>query len=370
MKSREFLRAVKDADADFYREALEYAAESGNGRRECAVFVKKIIEITAAGCMISAAVFGGFFLIRALNRKPIETVTPGAVIDTEPAVTTTVTETTAAVTEVKPQEPVMVSDRLYRVFDLPQFEAYEAPFVFGTMFDAPGTVNSKTLDFSKLFSESPTDSVAYCVRKDQSAVYAAHFGKLYRTDTEMQSAELLLDRDDRFYINALLSFPNTELLYFDGRYNNVRIIGSFDPESKQIKYSRAEGYRLTPCNTGVLLSDVDVKRVYYWECGSVYEIPLTNWSRESNETISISANGKYLCTFMGSQTKDGLLTNRCSVYDVKNGNVIGHFDWVFQLKYGRVAICQFEFLGFDEDAKQLYVKELSTMHLLRFDFGD
>lgn len=377
MKERDILRAMKDADSYYYQRAYALAERSAQNHERIGEIVKRIIKIAAAGCAITAAVIGGFFLIRSLNRKPIETVMPGAVIETEPAVTTAVTETTAAVTETKPQEPIEVGDGLYQVFALPQFETVKTPCAYGTVFD--GTVFDdattkiayfKTLDFSKIFPVSMPEMQAYCVPRDQSAVYVAQNGQLYRTDMEMQSPELLLD-DERLYIHALLSFPNTNLLYFDGRYNDEKIIGSFDPETKQITHSRAEGNRLTLCNTGVLLSDVDVKRVYYWECGNVYEIPLTNWSKESNYKLHISANGKYLCTFMDGQTKDGYIIDRCSVYDVKTGKVIRSFQWEFHLKYyGRVSLNQLEFLGFDEAAQQVYLKEMETAHLLRFDFGE
>ncbi len=268
-------------------------------------------------------------------------------------------------------EPVSVGENMYQVFSLPQFAEYAADCTYGTVFSDHKTATAywHTLDFSDFYYPgSDRDRVSYCMPKDQSALYVAHYDELWRSDTELQEKELLLKAEGVIMFNVL-TFPNTDLLFFSGSDGKKPVIGSIDTEKGDIRYSVSEGYQLTPCNTGVLISDVDVKRVYYWERGEVYEIPLTNGMNESNHKFHISANGKYLCTFMDGKSRDGKLINRCTVYDVKTGKVLRQFDWTTHLEYGKADLCQLEFLGFDETAQQVYVKELETLHLLRFDFG-
>ncbi len=302
----------------------------------------------------------------------------GTANGTQPASGSTKTE---PVTQNEPAKSVQGSSAVLEVAAAPDFEAVRLSGTYGRVErrgDMTAVAYWKTLDFSQIPGYF---DIAYCVPEDRSAVFFTADDDFYRSDTELKSPELLFHLSDvcgelvRVY--DLIPFANTDVLFFRGNdMNGAALIGSIDTAGKEIRYSRTQNWELAPCSTGVMVYDYDAawhhrtSTVQYWERGEIYEIPVKNAKEtESPENIRISPNGRYIGTVMQGKTKDGSLTERCSVYDVKTGALIGSFDRDFRMKYGTVGAKGFELLGFDEDAQSLYVKDLETYHINRFDFG-
>ena len=352
--------------------------------------MKKRIRI-AAGCMISAAVVSGFFLSCTMNDKPVETVTPGTETDTAPAVTATETETTAAVSETQPasaKEPIALGDGLYQVFsNIKTDDAVKKHCQYGTLkydrekADASATAYDKKLDFSSVPFESDVryTSIVYCVPETQSAVFFSFSNEFYRSDLDLQSPELLFHfPDDMNGVYSILSFPNTDLLFFEGSLNNgSRCIGTIDPNQKDIQYIACDAAEVYPCNTGAMVCDRDALEkhrksiAYYWESGKIYQIALGN-PKESEWPPHISANGNYLFTLMQGKTKDGKPIDRYTVYDTKSGQVLKTLDKEFDSDVSHRGPTIFSYVGINEQAQCVYLQyhSYTAFEYYRLDFGD
>ena len=288
------------------------------------------------------------------------------------------------------KKSVSVGNRLYQVFGGVKTDEVKMHCQYGTLrhdrYKAGdyAEVYGKKIDFSSVpFNPEITANIVYCVPENQSVIYFLYYKDFYRSDPDLKSPELLFNLFDvcktGLIIDVLMSFPNTELLFFHGFYDTgVPCVGSINPDTKEIRHTFCNASEIVQCNSGVMLYDVDAlsehrqSSVVYWERGEICRIPLQN-PRESENLgrVSISANGKYLCTVMSGLTKDHALTERCTVYDVGRRTFIRSFDWTFSSYDVNYPSQRFQYVGFDENQNCLFVKDGQTPHdIYRFDFGE
>ena len=304
-----------------------------------------------------------------------ETTLPVTAVTSE----TTITETTSATVP----EPITVGDGVYQVFGIPDIETASPHCAYGTVMSLRGEtaadVYGKRLDFSSV-SLNPEyhANIIYCVPENQSAVYFLHFQDFYRSDSELKSPELLFRIPEIYHtdliIDTLLCVPDSDLLFFRGGTGNGKHgIGSIQPDTKEIKFTPCDASEIVSCKAGVMLYDYDAalkhrsSTVIYWENGEVFQIPLKN-AKESDQTVFISPNGKYICTMMNGTAKDGKKMVRCSVYDVRKGTFIKSFDRIFDTAY-QYTNELLRFIGFDEENQCFYAENRTDYHTYRFDFG-
>lgn len=291
--------------------------------------------------------------------------------------------TSQNITEEISDNSVEVGDGLYRISAMPKPEEVAISCEYGTaMRDEGATVQAfgKTLDFSSIPDEYINNFLPYCVCDDESTVYFADYMNFYKSDFEMKSPTLLFTmgyEQDEFpsLITELISFPNTDLLFFRGATRNGDCAGSIDPETCKANFiSCSNTMKSVPCNKGMMLYDYGANSnergstVLYLEGGEIYKIPLQN-PKESELGVYISANGKYICTFMWGKAQDNSLIERYSVYDVKSGAFIKSFDWTFQKKVGDTLSKGFSVLDVNETTQSVYLLNSEDDEVYQFNFG-
>ncbi len=286
-------------------------------------------------------------------------------------------------TEAVSETSVEVGDGLYRISSVPRLEEVTLSCEYGTAERSAGATAQafgQTLDFSSIPDEFNNDNLVYCVCDNASTVYFVDYTKFYRSDLELKTPKLLFtiwDEENTLpdLVNELISFSNTDLLFFRGHDENVNCVGSIDPETSKANYiSCYDTMNSVPCNTGVMLYDYAANlngrdsTVLYWECGEIYKIPLQN-PKESENHVYISANGKYICTYLWGKSQDSSLVERYSVYDVKSGEFIKSFDWTFQKKVGDIVPTGFSVFGVDETTQSVYLLNTEDKEIYQFYFG-
>lgn len=303
------------------------------------------------------------------------------ILESEPQSETisTLQNTTEAVSEI----PVEVGDGLYRISSMPKPEKVTLSCEYGTAERSAGAtaqVFGQTLDFSSIPDEYNNDFLVYCVCDNASTVYFADYMSFYKSDFEMKSPTLLFTmgyEQDEFpsLITELISFKNTNLLFFRGATREGNCVGSIDTETSKANFiSCSNTMKSVLCNNGIMLYDYGANSnargstVLYWECGEIYKIPLQN-PKESEVGVYISANGKYICTHLWGQSQDSSLVERYSVYDVKSGEFIKSFDWTFQKKVGDILPKGFSVLDVNETTQSVYLLNSEDDEVYQFYFG-
>ncbi len=279
--------------------------------------------------------------------------------------------------------PIAVGDGIYQIAKTPKSEKVQPACAYGIANrDEAAAVEAfdRTLDFSRILDQNDNGFLSYCVRADLSTVYFADYYKLYQADCDLQNpkffCELSNDNPDApNYISELIAFDNTELLFFQGGTSKGYCIGSIHPETGEIHQIPAKRHYVSvPCNTGVMLYDYEEAKsasstVLYWECGEIREIPLQK-PAECEMNLQVSANGKYICTYLWGKAQDDRLMERYSVYDAKSGKFIKSFDWTFRKKVGETLPKGFLFLNMNEETKSVYLKNTEDDKLYQFAFGE
>lgn len=291
--------------------------------------------------------------------------------------------TSQNITEAVSDIQVEVGDGLYRISSMPKPEKVMLSCEYGTAERSTGATAQafgQTLDFSSIPDEYNNDFLVYCACDDASTVYFADYMNFYRSDFAMKSPTLLFTmgyEQDEFpsLITELISFKNTDLLFFRGATKNGDCVGSIDPETCKASFiSCSNTIKTVPCNNGVMLYDYGANSngrsstVLYWECGEIYKIPLQN-PKESELGVYISANGKYICTYLWGKAQDSSLVERYSVYDVKSGAFIKSFDWTFQKKVGDTLPKGFSVLDVNETTQSVYLLNSEDDEVYQFCFG-
>ena len=391
VREKDFLRAMKDADPIFYRKALALAEQSAQNCEIRGEIMKRTVKAVLTGAAAIAAAVLLIVQIRLFTEQPVRPAAPpessASVTDISAEETTVTTQETVITSTTQPapaKEPIALGDGLYQVFgDIKTDGDAKTHCQYGTLwYDKEQGVTSaaaygKTLDFSSVPFDRDQTQIVYCVPEDQSAVYFLRYRDFYRSDIDLQSPELLFHIPDEMtcWIYSLLSFPNTNLLFFDGSLNNgSRCIGTIDPDKKDIQYIACDAHEVYPCNTGAMVCDREAmfkhrqSIAYYWECGEIYQIALGN-SKESEWPPFISANGKYIFTLMEGKTKAGKRIDRYTVYDTKSGQMIKTLDKVFDNDYSNRRT---DIIGFNEQAQCVYfqIHSYSTFEFYRLDFGE
>lgn len=279
--------------------------------------------------------------------------------------------------------PESVGNGLYIVSAVPKKEPVTLACAYDTASrDAGATAEAfdRTLDFSKIPDEYNNLYLPYCVRADLSAVYFADYFKLYQADCDLKNPKLLLQTDadsqaSQMTFGELIAFDNTALLFFQGNTPQGNCIGSINPETGEIHQIPAKHHYVSvPCNTGVMLYDYEEAKsasstVLYWERGDFFKIPLQK-PAECEMNMQVSANGKYICTYLWGKTQDARLMERYSVYDVKSGNIIKSFDWTFQKKVGENLPKGFDFMQISEETQSVYLRNTEDDKVYQFAFGE
>ena len=279
--------------------------------------------------------------------------------------------------------PIAVGDGIYQIAKLPQSEKLTLACAYGTAYRYDGAtaeVFDRKFDFSIIPDEYSNSTLPYCVRADLSAVYFADYFKLWQADSDLHNPKVFCqlnndNPDAPNLINELIAFDNTELLFFQGNTSESACIGSINPETGEIHQIPAKHHYVSvPCNTGVMLYDYEEAQsasstVLYWECGEFFKIPLQK-PAECELNVYVSANGKYICTYLWGKTLDDRLVERYSVYDVKSGKFIKSFDWTFKKKVGDGHSNGFDFLKINEDKQSVYLRNTEEDKLYQFAFGE
>lgn len=316
-----------------------------------------------------------------------QTVSQGSENDaTTPVQTNSTTSTQKDVVSTASTDdaaPEPVGDGLYRISAVPKKEPVTLACAYGTTSRYEGATAEafgQTFDFSQIPVEYDNSDIPYCVRTDLSTVYFADYFKLYQADCNLLNPQVFCtlgndDADAPYSMNELIAFDNTKLLFFQGDTQESACIGSIDPETGAIQaISAKRHYVSVPCNAGVMLYDYEEAQsasstVLYWECGEIRRIPLKN-PKESEVAVYVSANGKYICTYLWGKTQDEKLVERYSVYDVKSGNFLKSFDWTFQKPVGDKLPAGFSFININEETKSVYLKNTEDAQLYQFAFGE
>lgn len=286
-------------------------------------------------------------------------------------------------TESVSDDPVEVGDGIYRVSSFPAVENVKLSCEYGRAYRSEGaTVQAfgQTLDFSSIPDEYNNDEFVYCVCNNEATVYFADYINFYKSDLELKTPTLLFTMWDEQntlpdLMTELISFSNTDLLFFRGYIEEGSCVGSFNPETCETNFTSCEySFVSVPCNNGVMLYDENANSdgrnstVLYWECGDFYEIPLQN-PKESEVCVYISANGKYICTYLWGKAQDRSLIERYSVYDVKSGAFLKSFDWTFKRKVGENLPKGFNLYDINEETQSIYVINSEDDELYQFYFG-
>lgn len=388
MKKTDLLEALFELDEKYLTEAEERTA-----RTECSSEPKNTeitMEVESMNktsiwkkAVYTAAIAAGIFLVVGMiahiekKRDFHVEVSPGASI---PATETSslTTQTTQTTTEPAPDEPVMVGDGIYRISSVPTMEKVTYPCEFGTVWRDKGTTvqaYEQTLDFSAVPNEYDFNYFPYCVCSDASTVYFVDYMNLYRSDVSLKHTEFICslreeESDMPIQVRTLISFPDSDLLYFNGD----GFVGTINPETGEVDYVVSSDFlESNLCNNGVLAYGNSREKddpVIYWENGTIYEIPLNNPRETEFDELYISANGTYICTYLWGKAEDDRLIERYSVYDTKSGEFIKSFDWTFNEKVGNRLPMGFTFLHIDEKTESVYVTDLKKGEFYQFYFGE
>lgn len=336
------------------------------------IFVNRFLRVTS--------IVTGICLVCGMIWLTCEFNSNEPIIDNSYNVDADAGTTAAQVTEPSsaPEYTVEVGDGLYRISSKPKPEKVTLSCEYGTAKRSEGaTVRAfgQTLDFSSIPDEYSNDYLPYCVCGDESIVYFVDHMKFYRSDLEMNSPTLLFtmgyEQDELpSLITELISFKNTDLLFFRGSTGNGDCVGSIDPETGEADFiSCTYSMKTVPCNNGVMLYDYRQNdTALYWECGKIYEIKLCD-PNEGECGAYVSANGKYICTFMWGKAEDRRLIERYSVYDTKSGEFIKSFDWTFKKKVGDHLPKGFTFLDINEETQSVYLLNTEDNEKYQFYFG-
>ncbi len=349
-------------------------------------YIKKKLEPFIAVAAAFALVVGTVVFVQTRNggsptNKEVSSDSSNASVTEGSSITTqnsqNITESLPGYTSV-PDEPVEVGDGIYQISSIPTSEKVLLSCEYGTANRSEGAqvqVYGKTLDFSSIPDEYNNDFLPYCVLDDEKTVYFADYFNFYKSDIELNSPELLFNigpDQEKFpaIIDEMIAFDNTDLLFFRGSTINGPCVGTINPETGEAEFvSGTYSMKTVPCNNGVMLYDyLENDTALYWECGNLYEITLNN-PNEGETGARISANGKYLCTFMWGKTEDDRLIERYSVYDTKSGEFIKSFDWTFNKKVGEYLPKGFTFLNINEETQSVYVTNTDDVELYQFCFG-
>ena len=289
------------------------------------------------------------------------------------------TKTTSQIISENTSEiDVEVGDGIYRVSTASNIEKVTTTYIYGTAKRSEGAtirVLGETVNFSAIPDDYNNDFIIYCVSAGDSTIYFADYFNFYKSDSELQSPTLLFSMgyDQNTLpsiITEMISFPNTDMLFFSGATKNGDCVGTINPENSKAEFigcSRTMKPEL--CNTGVMLYDYKPSdTLLYWECGTIYEIPLNN-PNECECGAYISANGKYACTFLWGKTEDSYLVERYSVYDTHNRKFIKSFDWTFNKKVGDQLPKGFSVIGISEENQCVYAHNTEDDQLYQFYFG-
>ncbi len=286
-------------------------------------------------------------------------------------------------TEDTSSDCIEVGDGIFRISDMPKSEKVTLSCEYGTALRYEGATAEaygKTLDFSSIPDEYNNDYLPYCVCDEGETVYFADYKKFYKSDFDLISPTLLFafDNDQSTQlstISELISFSNTDLLFFRGYTDEGSCVGSINPDTCMTDFIMCpSSLKTVPCNAGVMLYDYGANSsgrsstVLYWENGEIYEIPLQN-PKESEVDVFVSANGKYICTYLWGKEKDNSLVERYSVYDIKSEEFVKNFDWTFNKKVGEQLPKGFSVLNIDETTKSVYLLNSEDSELYQFYFG-
>lgn len=395
MREKDLLKAIGKINEKYLIEAQNRAAKTENSdddEKENAENIVMGVEVmskkhTWQKVSSTAAVAAAVILVvgaTAYIGKDYgfnEELSPGTNISatesSSPTESVTVSDTQAT-TESVSDYSVEVGDGIYRVSSIPTFEKVTLSCEYGTANRSEGAqvqVYGKTLDFSSISDEYNNDFLPYCVFDEGATVYFADYFNFYKSDIEMKSPTLLFtmgNEQDELpsTINELISFSNTDLLFFRGYVDDESCVGTINPETGEADFvSSTYSMKTVPCNNGVMLYDYLANdTALYWECGKIYEITLNN-PNEGELGAWISADGKYLCTFLWGKAEDNSLIERYSVYDTKSGEFIKSFDWKFNKKVGEQLPKGFYFMDINEDTQSVYVENTEDGELYQFYFG-
>jgi hypothetical protein len=290
---------------------------------------------------------------------------------------TTPIETPAETEVTKP--PEKVGDGIFLIEKIPKPLAVEINCTYGSADPTEKvTAYEKTIDFSVLGNESEGFKIPYCVLPD-STVYYATYRHLYKSDTTLTNRELLLEMDENrtdlpCNINNIIKIDNSEFLFFFGSVRTTpnsdkKCLGAFNLKTGEVGFEfgdfSGQSPHYVPCNTGVMVYGGGSGSAWYWENGKITEIVLKN-ERENDLDMRISANGKYICSFM-EVVSNGNLIERYSVYDIATGAFLKSFDWTFEI----IIDGGFTFLDINEETKSVYVCDSNNgSNLYQFYFGE
>ncbi len=392
MRKKDLLDALGKIDDKYIIEVQKYKTKTENSdddKKENIVMGvevmrkkhswQKVSSVAAVAATVILVVGAVAYIGKDLDFE--EGISPGADISTteSSSITESITvSSTQAITESVSYEPVEVGDGIYRISSMPKPEKVTLSCEYGTAERSTGATAQafgQTLDFSSIPDEYNNDFLVYCACDDASTVYFADYMNFYRSDFAMKSPTLLFTmgyEQDEFpsVITELISFKNTDLLFFRGATKNGQCVGSINPETGEADFiSCTNSMKTVPCNNGVMLYDyLENNTALYWECGKIYEITLNN-PNEGELGAWVSADGEYLCTFLWGKTEDDRLIERYSVYDTKSGEFIKSFDWTFNKKVGEQLPKGFQFYDINEETQSVYAKNTEDGELYQFCFG-
>lgn len=394
MRKKDLLHALGNIDDKYIAEAQAYTAKAKHSPEEeditmeVATMNKPNIWKTAAHTAAIAAAFalivGTVAYIGNGDDHKEGTSSDSHIYDAQTTVSTIhTTQSTQQTTQTVPDNPMEVGDGIYRISSVPTMEKVTYPCVSGTIWRDKGTtvqayeqtLDFQTLDFSAVPNEYDFNYFPYCVCSDASTVYFADYMNLYRSDVSLKQTEFICslreeESDMPIHVRTLISFPDSDLLYFNGD----GFVGTINPETGEVDYVVSSDFlESTLCNNGVLAYGHSREKddpVIYWENGTIYEIPLNNPRETEFDELYISANGTYICTFLRDKAEDDRLIERYSVYDTKSGEFIRSFDWTFNQKVGNRLPMGFTFLHIDEKTESVYVTDLDKGEYYQFYFGE
>jgi hypothetical protein len=312
------------------------------------------------------------------NISTSQTQAVTSVTDVKTALTTKVmTPITTPVTTAITTPPEKVGDGKFLVESKPKSIPVEINCTYGSAEPTEKiTVNGKTIDFSVLGNESEGLNIPYCILPD-STVYYSTYLHLYKSDTTLTNRELLLKMDVNrsdlpCSITQLFKLNNSEFLFFIGSVRTTpndekKCLGALNLQTGEVNFQTVafnQYPKIVPCNAGVLVYGGGSGSAWYWENGKITEIVLRN-KNETDLDMHISANGKYICSFMQVMS-NGNLVERYSVYDAETGAFIRSFDWTFDtVNWGG-----FTFLDINEETKSVYVYDSHNgSNIYQFYFG-
>ena len=275
-------------------------------------------------------------------------------------------------------ESIEISDGIYRVSSIPKPEKVQLSCEYGTTYRSEGAVikyQGKEIDFSVIPDVYTNDIIPYCICDDTKEIYFADYKNFYKSDIKMESPSIIftMTEDESVFdgtIAEMLSFNNTDLIFFRGYTENGSCAGSLNLNTGEADYVASTSSMVTlPCNNGVVLYDYKANNTaLYWENGEIYEISIQN-PDEGETGAYASVNGKYLCTKLWGKTEDRKLIERYTIYDTKSNQMIKYFDWTFNKIVGDNLPNGFTFLDINEENKSIYMLNSEDGEIYQFCFG-